>query len=110
VLFAGELDKLATLNGFFEGRKLPTGTQVIFFWTSAGDLELEIVEPGASVNLETIAPKNRIPASGLSRAFFEMFLGSAPTVPEAIPLWVAGAKELLDSENVKRDSRKAGSG
>lgn len=83
---------------------------MIFFWTYAGDLEVELVEAGSNVNLETVAPKNRIPASGLSRAFFEMFLGSSAVVPAAIPKWVAGAKELLESENVKRDSRKAGSG
>jgi hypothetical protein len=112
LLPAGEMSQLQQLNGFFDGKQLATGTQLIFLWNSVGDLEVEIFPPGAvdSVDLQTVAPRNRIKASGLSRGFFEMFLGSEPVVTDAIPAWVAGCKELLDSENVKRASRKAGSG
>ena len=37
---------------------------------------------------------------------FEIFLGSTPTVPDARAEWVKGAKTLLESDNVKRASRK----
>ncbi len=55
-------------------------------------------------------PELRIRSATLCRALFELFLGGSPVVPDARAAWVKGAKLLLDSENVKRESRKAGSG
>lgn len=64
-------------------------------------------EEAASSSLETIAPKNRMHSEGFSRALFELFLGGESVVADAKPVWAAGAKELLESENVKRETRKA---
>jgi hypothetical protein len=47
---------------------------------------------------------------GLCRGLFEIFLGSASVVPEARKAWAAGARSLLESEEVNRASRKGGSG
>lgn len=81
-------------------------------WTKAGDLEVVVLDQAAaaSTNLEKIAPKNRLKSQGFARALFELFLGENSTVPAARPVWAAGARDLLESEIVKRESRKAGSG
>jgi len=86
--------------------------QVMCLWTKAGDLEVVLLPPAsaASTNLETIAPKNRMRSEGFCRALFELFLGGESLVADAKPTWAAAAKELLESEQVKRESRKAGSG
>lgn len=49
-------------------------------------------------------------SASLCRALFEVYLGSSPVVPEAKKEWAKGARALLDSEKVRRDSRKGGSG
>jgi hypothetical protein len=46
----------------------------------------------------------------LCRALFELYLGSESIVPEARSAWAAGARMLLASEQVRRDSRKGGGG
>lgn len=86
--------------------------QVMCLWTKAGDLEVVVLDEAAAAatQLEKIAPKNRLKSQGFSRALFELFLGENSVVPQARPVWAAGARELLESEIVKRESRKAGSG
>lgn len=81
-------------------------------WTKAGDLEVVVLDEAAaaSTQLEKIAPQKRLKSQGFSRALFELFLGENSIVPAARPVWAAGAKELVESEQVKRESRKAGSG
>jgi hypothetical protein len=54
-------------------------------------------------------PQITIASAGLARGLFEMFLGSGAVVPDARAAWVEGAKLLLESEQVKRAARKAGS-
>lgn len=49
-----------------------------------------------------VKPELRIRSVAMCRAMFELFVGSAPVVPDARTAWVAGAKALLESENVKR--------
>ena len=51
-------------------------------------------------------PELRIRSAALCRALFEIFLGESPAVPDARDAWVKGAKSLLDSETVKRSTRK----
>lgn len=86
--------------------------QVMCLWTKAGALEVVVLDEAAaaSTQLEKVVPKNVLKSQGFSRALFELFLGEASTVPAARPVWAAGARELLESEIVKRDSRKGGSG
>jgi hypothetical protein len=84
--------------------------QVMCLWTKAGDLEVVLLDAAAAADLQRIAPKNRLRSEGFCRALFELFLGENSVVMDARPVWAAGARELLESERVKRDSRKAGSG
>jgi hypothetical protein len=74
-------------------------------WTKGGELEVVILDAAAAAaaQLERIAPANRLTSAGFARALFELFLGEASVTPLARPIWAAGARELLDSENVKRD-------
>lgn len=57
------------------------------------------------MDLRAQEPALRLPSPGLCRALFEVFLGDSPVVPAAVKAWVEGAKQLLDSEVVKRESR-----
>ena len=55
-------------------------------------------------------PDLRIDSPGMCRALFEVYLGGSTVVPEAKATWAKGARQLLDSEEVRRASRKGGSG
>lgn len=54
-------------------------------------------------------PELRIESPMLCRALFETYLGSESVVPDARSAWAAGARSLLASEQVRRDTRKSGS-
>lgn len=113
VLFdSGDMASLEKFTGFFDGVKLSKNTQVMCLWTKTGELQVVILDPAAaaSIDLEKVAPANRLQSEGFARALFELFLGQESVVSDARPLWAAGAKELLESEIVKRDTRKTGSG
>jgi len=51
-----------------------------------------------------------IDSPGLCRALFEVCTGSNTVVPEAKKAWAEGARQLLDSEEVRRSTRRAGGG
>ena len=55
-------------------------------------------------------PDLRIDSPGMCRALFEVYLGGSTVVPEAKAAWAKGARQLLDSEEVRRASRRGGSG
>ena len=55
-------------------------------------------------------PDLTIESSGLCRALFEVYTGSNSVVPDAKVTWAEGAKLLLDSEEVRRSSRRSGGG
>lgn len=87
---------------------LPSLLQVMCLWTKAGDLEVVLLDAAAAAaaDLQRIAPKNRLRSEGFCRALFELFLGGESVVADARPVWAAGARELLESERVKREMRK----
>jgi hypothetical protein len=51
-----------------------------------------------------------VASAGLCRALFEAYLGGSSVVPDVRGTWAAGARALLDSDRVRRDTRKGGSG
>lgn len=55
-------------------------------------------------------PDLTIDSPGLCRALFEVYTGSNSVVPDAKVTWAEGAKLLLDSDEVRRSSRKSGGG
>ncbi len=50
-----------------------------------------------------------IQSPGLCRGLAEVYLGSNSVVPEGRTIWAQGARQLLDSDNVRRETRKSGS-
>jgi hypothetical protein len=81
-------------------------------WNKAGALEVVILDAAAAAatDLERLVPPHILRSEGFARALFELFLGDNSVTPLARPVWAAGARQLLASEEVKRESRKAGSG
>jgi hypothetical protein len=51
-------------------------------------------------------PDERLESPSLCRALYEVYLGSSPVIPDAIGVWAAGTKRLLESENEKRSTRR----
>jgi hypothetical protein len=82
---------------------------VILFNSRSSELEV-LLQPGGAAaaggSYEKVAPGLRVSSAGMCRALFEVYLGDSAVVPEAKAAWAGGAKALLDSENVKRDTRK----
>ncbi len=96
--------------GFFSSKQLTNGTEVSFVLNPAGDLACLSLPaaPGATATYEGQQPELRIKSPSLGRALFEVYLGGSPAVPEAKPVWAKGAQELLESEQVNRETRKSG--
>lgn len=57
-----------------------------------------------------VKPDLTIESPGLCRALFEVYTGSNTVVPEAKKAWADGARQLIDSDEVSRKSRKSGGG
>ena len=53
-------------------------------------------------------PDLRIESAGMCRALFEVYMGSKPVIPEAKAEWARGARALLETEEVRRATRKSG--
>jgi len=105
---AGEMSKLEQFMAYVGGKSLTNNTEVVMFWNVVGDMEVLVV-PQAG-DYATLKPELRVQSLALCRGLFETFMGSSSVVPEGRPLWAAGAKQLLESEQVKRNTRKGGSG
>jgi hypothetical protein len=78
-------------------------------WVASGVCLSVPARPESSLCLQ-VQPDIRIDSPWLSRVLFEVFLGSSSVVPEARKEWANGARLLLESEQVRRASRKGGSG
>ncbi|KAG2453671.1 hypothetical protein HYH02_001884 [Chlamydomonas schloesseri] len=105
---AGDTASLDKFNDYFNSKNLINNTEVILLWSLSGDLEVLVTPPvTAPQEYGTATPELRISSAALGRGLFEIFLGDSPVVPEAKTEWIKGAKQLLDSENVKRATRKA---
>ena len=62
-----------------------------------------LVTPSAAYSYASAKPELRISSLPLCRGLFEIFLGSDTVVPAGRQtVWVAGAKKLLESNNIKR--------
>ncbi|GLC45102.1 hypothetical protein PLESTB_001468500 [Pleodorina starrii] len=106
---SGDTASLDQFNTYFNSKNLVKGTEVLLLWSMTGELDVLVTPPvTAPREYGEAKPELRIASPALGRGLFEMFLGGSPVVPEARTEWVKGAKSLLESENVKRASRKAG--
>ena len=108
VRLVGEGASLDAFSAFFGGRKLTKGTAILMLWRPDGKVEVATcADPGQAVSAfaASDAPQLAVDAPGLGRALFETYLGDASVVPAGRAAWAAGAKALLESEEVKRDTR-----
>lgn len=106
----GDMDSLGAFRDYLGGKKLAKGTALCLLWTPDGALEVA-ASTGDRAPASFAAPDAadlRIESAGLARALFEVYLGSAPASPGARTAWAAGARALLATETVKRDTRKSG--
>ncbi|PNH03324.1 hypothetical protein TSOC_010632 [Tetrabaena socialis] len=105
---AGDTASLDIFNNYFNSKSLGKDCEVLLLWSMAGDLELLVTPPVTEpYEYDTAKPELRISSAALGRGLFELFLGSTPVVPGARAEWVKGAKLLVESESVKRASRKS---
>lgn len=106
----GDTGSLEIFKAFFADKTLEKGTSVTMLYRADGGLDLLLGSGALPGDLSATAPSLSIPSPGLTRALFENYLGASSVVPEARAAWVAGAKKLLESERVRRETRKGGSG
>ncbi|DBB11970.1 TPA: hypothetical protein ACH3X3_006096 [Trebouxia sp. C0006] len=92
----GEIGTLNKFKQFFDGKSLEKGSDILLLWKKEGVLEVQ-------ADLKIDSP-------GLCRALFEVYTGSNTVVPEAKKAWAEGARQLLDSEEIRRSTRRAGGG
>lgn len=85
---------------------LPMHTLVL----TQGVLDVVVRKPRPDSFTSDLQPDLRIPSAGFARAMYEVFLGQSSVVPDVKPEWAKGAKALLESDKIKRDTRKGGSG
>jgi len=108
---------LDEFTGFFKERSeaIDKGSNVMIFFTQTGTVNLALrsaaacEETGAAVNWLGGVPDKSIESPALARALLEVWLGENSVVPNAKPTFAAGAKALLESDNIRRQTRKGGS-
>jgi len=105
---------------FLSGRRLAAGTRLANLWTADGEhLQVQTAGPpddgdesdgggGDGADWQTRPPELAVASPSLARGLFEIYLGSAPVVPEARAAWCGGARLLLESDEVTRDTNKSG--
>ncbi|KAL4424246.1 hypothetical protein ABPG75_001547 [Micractinium tetrahymenae] len=104
----GDGASLEQFNKFFLDKKLTKDTNVILMYRTDGTLDVA-VRPGRADWANMVADLS-IASAGLCRSLFEIYLGSASVVPDARKEWASGARKLLDSDDIRRQTRKGGSG
>lgn len=101
----GEMTTLEQFKLFFMGKTIDKGSNIILLWRQPDSLEMTITTD-KSQDFSKAIPDLVLSSAGLCRALFEVYLGAASVVPEAKGVWARGARGLLESEQVKRDTRK----
>jgi hypothetical protein len=109
---SGDTASLDKFKAFLSDRKLAKGTVLALLWRPEGVLDVAIAsdpDRAAATFASPDAAGVSISSPGLCRALFEVYLGDSAVSPDARAAWARGARALLATENVKRDTRKGGS-
>jgi hypothetical protein len=99
---------------FLSKQSLTQGTTIAHLWTADGEqLQVELAKASgdgdeSSVDWESRPPELTLASPSLARGLFEIYLGGSAIVPEARTAWCQGARALLESEEVRRDTDKSG--
>ncbi|KAL6782242.1 hypothetical protein ACKKBG_A06070 [Auxenochlorella protothecoides x Auxenochlorella symbiontica] len=107
---SGEMEKLETFSSFFQGQQLSKGSVITLLYRTDATLDVALSSPERPADLAAARASLCIKSASLCRALFETFLGESSVVPEARAVWAAGARQLLASDEVRRDTRRGGSG
>eukprot|EP00884_Botryococcus_braunii_P003095 jgi/Botrbrau1/12787/Bobra.117_1s0006.1 len=102
----GDSASLEKFGAFFQDQKLAKGTNVTLLWRQPA--ALEVIAAPAGTDLANASPPLTIESPSLCRVLFERYLGEDSLVPLARASWASGARALLATEEVRRDSRKSG--
>lgn len=105
-----EMEKLETFSSFFQGQQLSKGSVITLLYRTDATLDVALSSPERPADLAAARASLCIKSASLCRALFETFLGESSVVPEARAVWAAGARQLLASDEVRRDTRRGGSG
>lgn len=105
----GELSTLESFKTFFEDKKLTKGTNIVLMYRTDATLDVAVRAQRPADWTNMVADLS-IASPSLCRALFEVFLGENSVVPDARKEWANGARALLESDNVRRDTRKGGTG
>lgn len=106
---SGDLGSLQKLQEFFMSKKLTKGSVVVLVYRVDGTLDV-VVREARGAGFDTVVPDLCIDSAGLSRALFETYLGSQSIVPDGRATWAEGAKKLIESDKIRRQTRPGGSG
>lgn len=112
-LFGADKEAIQQISNLFEGKELQKGTEIIMGWRVEGQLEFYVRQGNGKVvqaAKEGVVPDLVLDQGAISRALFSVYLGSDPISADAKSSYVDGGFELLESEIVKRSTRKGGSG
>ena len=108
---SGDTASLDKFKAFLSDRKLAKGAVLALLWWPEGVLDVALMD-SADRAIPSFAspdaPSISIESPGLCRALFEVYLGEAAVSPDARAAWARGARALLATESVKRDTRKGG--
>lgn len=106
---SGDLGSLQKLQEYFMGKKLNKGTVVVLVYRMDGSLDVLVRETRGG-GFASEMPDLCVESAGLSRALFETYLGGQSIVPEGRKVWAEGARKLLESDTIRRQTRPGGSG
>ncbi|WPT11301.1 Fatty-acid-binding protein 3 [Picochlorum sp. SENEW3] len=106
---SGDLGSLEKLQNFFVNLSLSKGTVIKMAFSQDSKVDI-CVRESRPPTFENEIPDLCIESPSLSRALLELYLGSESIIPKAKKEWADGAKSLLESEKIRRDTRPGGSG
>lgn len=106
---SGDMGSLQKLQDFFMAKSLSKGTVINLVYKLDSSLDICVRESRPN-SFESEVPDICIESASLSRALFETYLGASSIIPDAKREWAEGAKKLLESDKIRRDTRPGGSG
>jgi len=107
---SGDMASLQKLQDFFMQKKLTKGSVITLVYKLDSSLDICVREAPRPVSYEGEIPDVCIESPSLARALFETYLGASSIIPEARKEWAEGARKLLESERIRRETRPGGSG
>jgi hypothetical protein len=105
----GELSVLKEFQTFFQEKKLTKGTNIVLMYRTDATLDV-VVRSERPADWSNMVGDLSIGSPSLCRALFEVFLGEKSVIPDARKEFANGARALLESDKVRRDTRKGGTG